>query len=671
MKKMAARWCVLLLAVLLVTAAFPAGALAQEGDAASDRAGAVYQWGDGKTGFSLRETQDTLGGGELGVTSAQTFRAPLGSYDDGSLYGQLTTRQKACYNALASITLEQILAADDTDGYRQVKAQVEGLSGLPMTGKVRDYAFSPDSASKTLYRGIYTDICAAITALRYDKPEALWLSDMRYGVSWISGGDSSVVTKEAIFAFRLKYGGDELEMYNRQMASARALADRVDQGADLYRQVTQVHDLLAAQSTYNYEALEQVGTKAESLSHQAYSCLVAGDPYEPVCDGYAKALKVVCDLLEIPCVLVSSDTHMWNNVKMDDGDWYNLDLTWNDAGDAGSHLYFLVGSMTVADGQMFCQQPDHLEANPWVPDADLDTVDFRYPAKNTDAYVYQPGGYEPLRFPDVKRSAWYYSYVEEAADMGLFAGDEKGFFGPGNNITRAQFVQVLFNALAPEDYVPQASTFIDVKDSDWFAAAVSWAGEQKVVSGYEDGTFRPNAPITREEMCVILVNYVDRILVPNVPEMDGFAFPDDGSISGWAKEAVYWCQGNSLVSGDETGRFNPVDYTRRSEAASVFVRYVKLAGTLPPAPPEEDPQEPPEPSTPEENPSAPPQTSTPEGSGEDPIEPTEGEASSGQPEKPSDVEGQPDENGQEQPSDGATGEALENTNEPTLKAGSC
>ena len=648
----------MLLAVLLVTAAFPAGALAQEGAIASDGAGTVYQWGDGETGFSLRETQDTLGGGELGVTSAQTFQAPLGSYDDGSLYGQLTTRQKACYNALASITLEQILAADDTDGYRQVKAQVEGLSGLTLTGTIRDYAFSPDSASKALYRGLYTDICAAITALRYDKPEALWLSDMRYGVSWTSSGSSSVVTKEAIFAFRLKYDGDELEMYNRQMASARALANRVDQSADLYRQVMQVHDLLAAQSTYNYEALEQVGTKAESLSHQAYSCLVAGDPYEPVCDGYAKAVKVVCDLLEIPCVLVSSDTHMWNNVKMDDGDWYNLDLTWDDTGDTGSHLYFLVGSMTVVDGQMFCQQPDHLEKNPWVPDADLDTVNFRYPTKNTDAYVYQPGGYEPLRFPDVKRSAWYYSYVEEAADMGLFAGDEKGFFGPENNITRAQFVQVLFNALAPEDYVPQASPFIDVKDSDWFAAAVSWAGEQKVVSGYEDGTFRPNAPITREEMCVILVNYVNRTLVPNAPETDGFAFPDDGSISSWAKEAVYWCQGNSLVSGDETGRFNPVDYTRRCEAASVFVRYVKLVETFPPAPPEEEPQEPPESSTPEEGDSS--SESTPQEPQEGSEEPSgEGDTS---------AEGQPDENGQEQPSDGVTGEALENTNEPTLKA---
>ena len=658
MKKMAARWCVLLLAVLLMTAAFPAGALAQEGGIASDGAGTVYQWGDGETGFSLRETQDTLGGGELGVTSAQTFQAPLGSYDDGSLYGQLTTRQKACYNALASITLEQILAADDTDGYRQVKVQVEGLSGLSLTGTIRDYAFSPDSASKALYRGLYTDICAAITALRYDKPEALWLSDMRYGVSWTSSGSSSVVTKEAIFAFRLKYDGDELEMYNRQMASARALANRVDQSADLYRQVMQVHDLLAAQSTYNYKALEQVGTKAESLSHQAYSCLVAGDPYEPVCDGYAKAVKVVCDLLEIPCVLVSSDTHMWNNVKMDDGDWYNLDLTWDDTGDTGSHLYFLVGSMTVVDGQMFCQQPDHLEKNPWVPDADLDTVNFRYPTKNTDAYVYQPGGYEPLRFPDVKRSAWYYSYVEEAADMGLFAGDEKGFFGPENNITRAQFVQVLFNALAPEDYVPQASPFVDVKDSDWFAAAVSWAGEQKVVSGYEDGTFRPNAPITREEMCVILVNYVNRTLVPNAPETDGFAFPDDDSISSWAKEAVYWCQGNSLVSGDETGRFNPVDYTRRCEAASVFVRYVKLVETFPPAPPEEEPQEPPESSTPEEGDSS--SESTPQEPQEGSEEPSgEGDTS---------AEGQPDENGQEQPSDGVTGEALENTNEPTLKA---
>ena len=47
-----------------------------------------------------------------------------------------------------------------------------------------------------------------------------------------------------------------------------------------------------------------------------------------------------------------------------------------------------------------------------------------------------------------RRSAWYYDYVESAADMGLFSGDERGFFNPQKDITRAEFVQVLYNALA-------------------------------------------------------------------------------------------------------------------------------------------------------------------------------------------------------------------------------
>ena len=53
-------------------------------------------------------------------------------------------------------------------------------------------------------------------------------------------------------------------------------------------------------------------------------------------------------------MLVSSDTHMWNNIKMDDGDWYNLDLTWDDANDNRiSYSYFLVGSRTEVNGKMF------------------------------------------------------------------------------------------------------------------------------------------------------------------------------------------------------------------------------------------------------------------------------------------------------------------------------
>ena len=454
MKKIGKKWGSLLLAGLLLAASLPIGALAQEpaGEEPAPQEGFVYQWGDGEESYALRETQDTLGGGEAGRTAAQTFSAPLGSYDDGSFYGQLTARQKACYDALAAIPLSQILTASENQGYKQVRVGVDEFYGLGMTGYILNQVFTPSASSEPLYRQLYTDICAAITALRYDKADALWLSDMRYGIYVESTSGGSVATREILFGFRLNYGGQEQEMYDQQMASAQAIADKVDRDADLYEQVMQVHDLLAAQSTYNKEPADST---AENLSHQAYSCLVAGDAYEPVCDGYAKAVKVVCDLLEIPSTLAISENHMWNNIKMDDGDWYNLDLTWDDTGDAGSHSYFLVGSQTLVDGVAFNKQPDHVERNIWIEDSQLNSVTFRYPSKNPQAYVYVEGGYDPLRFPDVKRSAWYYSYVESAADMGLFVGDEKGFFNPNADITRAQFVQVLYNAVAPEDYTPR------------------------------------------------------------------------------------------------------------------------------------------------------------------------------------------------------------------------
>lgn len=209
----------------------------------------------------------------------------------------------------------------------------------------------------------------------------------------------------------------------------------------------------------------------------------------------------------------------------------------------------------------------------------MNTVVFRYPAKNPQRYEYREEGYQPLRFPDVKRSSWYYNYVESAASMGLFVGDDQGFFNPRENITRAQFVQVLYNAVAPEDYTPGEITFSDVPAGKWFTSAVVWASELGVVSGYEDGTFRPGNFITREEMCVVLENYRQKV-TEAVPEHVDFTFPDDGEISSWASGAVYTSYDLSLISGDEFGCFNPTDNTIRAEAATVFTKYVAMLEDL-------------------------------------------------------------------------------------------
>ena len=87
MKQRIAKGWSLLLAMLVLLSVLPVGALAEEAQQPAGELGAVYQWTDGEQGYALMETRDTLGGDEAGYSAAQTFSAPLGSYDDGSFYG--------------------------------------------------------------------------------------------------------------------------------------------------------------------------------------------------------------------------------------------------------------------------------------------------------------------------------------------------------------------------------------------------------------------------------------------------------------------------------------------------------------------------------------------------------------------------------------------------------
>ena len=292
-------------------------------------------------------------------------------------------------------------------------------------------------------------------------------------------------------------------------------------------------------------------------------------------DGYAKAVKLVCGELGIPCVLVRSETHMWNNVQMDDGLWYNLDLTWDDEGEELSYDYFLIGSETVVDGQAFSQQGDHQEVDVYQLASGADPVTLPYPVKNREAYEYQGEDYPPLTFPDVTRDAWYFEAVEESAALGLFHGDDQGLFQPERDITRAEFCQVAANALGSdwEDFEGE-NQFTDVADGAWYVQVVAWAAQEGIMNGDGDGRFRPEDPITREEMCQVLYNLLGR--QPVEDEGDSL-FPDDGEISPWAREAVYACHSLGLVLGNDDGSFRPRENTQRSQAATVFVRYSKAA----------------------------------------------------------------------------------------------
>lgn len=529
---------------------------------------------------NLKETTDELGGGQAGLDLEPQFNVTAPRTMDGSMYSQLNTRQKACYDALANLSIDTILnAASDSEGRKMVRMSITGITGLRMNGYIQGSYFVPTGSSADAEKSMYTDMLAAAVAVRYDMPEKLWVGDMLYGYRTEGTATSRTVT-QACYYFTLRYGGQEKAMYSTMMEAARIIADGTKQLPDRYRKMRLVHDVLAEINSYNHPAANgQVSGWKYYLSHCAYSALVPQDEYEPVCDGYSKAFKIVCDQIDVPCALPSSATHMWNNVMMDDQEWYNLDLTWDDGDDSAiQYDYFLIGSETAVRGTPFCQQESHIEENPYTKPSWANNKVFTFPGKSKTAYEYLGQDYPPLRFSDVKRSAWYYDAIEEAADLGLFGGSG-GKFMPTKNITRAEFAKAVTNLLQADLSSYTGSPFRDVPAGQWYAAPIGYVKDLGIMNG-SGGSFRPNAPITREEMCVVLYNLAKKQGITT----SGSQYPrftDHNQISSWARDAVYACKELGLVQGVGGGNFSPKGNTQRCAAATVFVRHFNAMADAP------------------------------------------------------------------------------------------
>lgn len=504
---------------------------------------------------------------------------------DGTMYSQLNERQRACYNALAGVSIDRILsAARDKNGNRQVKLNITGIQGITMTGQVNGSSFTPDTASAAIRRSVFTDLRLAIVALRYDRPDMVWIGDMSYGYSSVRLSGTQVSITTANYSFALDFNENEKDMRELMIACADVVADEARTLPDRYRKIMLAHDVLVLGNTYNHAAADKTITGIPyEMAHCGYSALVLNDSYQPVCDGYSEAFKIICDRMGIPCAMPSSQTHMWNNVKMDDGRWYNVDVTWDDDDqETINRDYFLIGSQTWVGGQVFSQQSSHVESNPFTPSTNTDPFTLYFPTKRETAYEYLGEDYPAPRFPDVGRDAWYFEYAEDAAALGLMEGDANGWFLPDKNITRAEFAKVVANMMEADLSQYGGAPFIDVDAGAWYAPAVSWIKESGFMKGDTGGTFRPGSPITRQEMCVVIYNLAKQ---QGMDTPSGSRFADHAHIASWAQEAVYACKGMELVQGDSDGRFLPTNNTMRCAAAKVFVLFAdKLASAPGPVP---------------------------------------------------------------------------------------
>lgn len=183
-------------------------------------------------------------------------------------------------------------------------------------------------------------------------------------------------------------------------------------------------------------------------------------------------------------------------------------------------------------------------------------------------------------FLDVAPGTWYYDAVQYAYERGLMSGTGEGQFSPDLTTSRGMIVTILYR-LAGSPAVSGSSSFSDVSQGDWYAQGVAWASAHGVVSGYPDGTFRPNDTITREQMAAILCQYARFQGKLDSGRADLSIFADAGSVSPWAQDALSWAVAKGLIGGISADTLAPGGSTTRAQAAVILTAFSKsLIGTM-------------------------------------------------------------------------------------------
>lgn len=179
-----------------------------------------------------------------------------------------------------------------------------------------------------------------------------------------------------------------------------------------------------------------------------------------------------------------------------------------------------------------------------------------------------------VRLTDIS-GHWAEATILKAVDIGFVAGYPDETFKPQREVTRAEFAVLLIRALELGTGVNNKSSFKDAIPS-WAEPYVALAAERRLVSGYPDGTFRPNDKITREEMASIAVRALD--IQASASSNSGFA--DANHIAEWARPYVAASHEAGIMQGRGENQFAPKAFATRAEAVAIMLNILEARDNL-------------------------------------------------------------------------------------------
>lgn len=177
------------------------------------------------------------------------------------------------------------------------------------------------------------------------------------------------------------------------------------------------------------------------------------------------------------------------------------------------------------------------------------------------------------RFRDIRPGDWYVAGVQYVCDKGLMEGMEEDRFAPEAPLTRGALVTILHRLEGSPACMGRS--FRDVPGGQWYANGVVWAASRGLVNGFEDGSFRPEEPVTREQLVTILYRYTAGKERVTTARADLSGFTDARQISSYARDSLAWAKAAGLVSGMDWGGIDPQGRATRAQVRPFSSGFVK------------------------------------------------------------------------------------------------